>query len=109
LSERCALAEDDAYELLAYLITSAEIGLIEPAFYGPRRLLDAAARLAGAMAARVGEEPESWLSDFSGRASEAMALARRRPEEFEAFLHEAAGEIAAALKRRSAAADDAVS
>jgi hypothetical protein len=107
LPERAVLAEDDAYELLAYLIAGAEIGLVEPAFYGPRRLLDAAARLAGAMAARVGDDPGEWLADFSGRAGQAMGLARRRPEELEAFLHQAAREIAAELMRRGSAADPA--
>ena len=100
MGERCVLTEDAAYELLAYLITGAEIGVVEPAFYGPRRLLDAAARLAAAMADQASAEQRAWLTDFAADATQAMALARRRPDEFEAFLHEAARTIAAELKRR---------
>jgi hypothetical protein len=100
LSERCALTEDDAYDLLAYLITGAEIGVVEPAFYGPRRLLDAAARLALAMAEQSPPDQRTWLTAFSTDANQAMALARRQPEEFETYLHEAAEAIATELKRR---------
>ena len=62
MGERCALTEDDAYDLLAYLITGAEIGVVEPAFYGPRRLLDAAARLAAAMSGQAQPDQRAWLA-----------------------------------------------
>jgi hypothetical protein len=100
VSDRRLLSEDDAYDLLAYLITGAEIGQVEPAFYGPRRLLDAASRLADAMAGQVGEEDRVWLAEFAREAKDAMGLARRRPVEFEAFLHESAKALAEELKRR---------
>jgi hypothetical protein len=106
LGEPGVVAEDDAYRLLAYLITGAEIGVVEPAFYGPRRLLDAAARLAAAMAGQVRTEQRDWLDAFARDATEAMALARRRPDEFEAFLHEAARGLATELKRRAEPATD---
>jgi hypothetical protein len=106
LSEGRLLTEDDAYELLAYLITGAEIAVVEPAFYGPRRLLDGAARLALAMAGQTDEGQRAWLENFATDANEAMALARQRPEEFEAFLHEAARGIATELKRRIHPEDD---
>lgn len=108
MSDRCLVTEDDAYALLAYLITGAEIGVVEPAFYGPRRMLDGAARLAAAMAGRANEEQRAWLTSFAAEANQAMGLARRRPEEFEAYLHEAATAIAAELKRRIAPSDDRV-
>lgn len=106
MGERCLLTEDDAYDLLAYLITGAEIGAVEPAFYGPRRLLDAAARLAAAMAGQATAERRAWLTAFAEDANQAMPLARRRPEEFEAFLHAAAGRIATEMKRRMGIADN---
>lgn len=109
MSEQCLVTEDDAYDLLAYLITGAEIGVVEPAFYGPRRMLDGAARLAVAMAGRASGEQRDWLSAFATDANQAMALARRRPEEFEAFLHEAARATATELKRRIGPTDDRAS
>lgn len=106
MSERCLVTEDDAFDLLAYLVTGAEIGVVEPAFYGPRRMLDGAARLAVAMAGQADEERRGWLTAFAAEANQAMALARRRPDEFEAFLHEAARSLAAELKRRAGLADE---
>jgi hypothetical protein len=106
LSEPYLVAEDDAYQLLAYLIASAEIGIVEPAFYGPRRLLDAAARLAGAMAGQARPEQRPWLAAFAQEATEAMALARRQPDEFEEFLHAAARGIATQLKQQEERSTD---
>lgn len=106
LSDRCLVPEDDAYSLLAFLITGAEIGVVEPEFYGPRRMLEAAARLAMAMSAQASGPERTWLTTFAAGSDQAMGLARRRPEEFEEFLREASREIAAELKRRIDRADD---
>jgi len=46
------LDEDDALELLAYLVTAARTQVDEAAEYGPMRLLNAAHRLAEAMGPR---------------------------------------------------------
>ncbi|MEV7417058.1 DUF6092 family protein [Streptomyces sp. NPDC089919] len=48
------LSEDDAVELLAYLVTSARTQLDEAAEYAPLRLLTAADRLAEAMGPQAG-------------------------------------------------------
>jgi hypothetical protein len=47
------LTEDEAIELLAYLVTAARTQIDEAAEYGPLRLLTAAQRLAGFIAPRV--------------------------------------------------------
>ncbi|HEY2206128.1 MAG TPA: DUF6092 family protein [Pseudonocardia sp.] len=47
------LDEDDALELLAYLITSARTQVDEAAEYGPMRLLTAAHRLGEAIGSRA--------------------------------------------------------
>lgn len=47
------LDEDDALELLAYLVTAARTQIDEAAEYGPMRLLTAAHRLAEAMGPRA--------------------------------------------------------
>jgi hypothetical protein len=46
VSTACVLDEDDAFELLAYLLTAAPTHTDEAAEYGPMRLLTAARRLA---------------------------------------------------------------
>ena len=49
------LTEDDAVELLAYLVTAARTQLDEAAEYGPMRLLTAARRLGEMIAPRASE------------------------------------------------------
>ncbi|MHC1558109.1 DUF6092 family protein [Actinomycetospora sp. C-140] len=56
------LDEDDALELLAYLITSARTQVDEAAEYGPMRLLTAAHRLAEAMGPRATEATAEALN-----------------------------------------------
>ncbi|MEU1198730.1 DUF6092 family protein [Streptomyces sp. NPDC005813] len=51
------LAEDDAVELLAYLVTAARTQLDEAAEYAPMRLLTAAGRLAE----MTGPQAGAWL------------------------------------------------
>ncbi|MFG2847584.1 DUF6092 family protein [Kitasatospora sp. NPDC048296] len=51
------LAEDDAVELLAYLVTAARTQLDEAAEYAPMRLLTAAGRLAEMIDPQAG----AWL------------------------------------------------
>jgi Family of unknown function (DUF6092) len=55
------LTEDEALELLAYLVTAARTQLDEAAEYGPLRLLTAAERLAGFIAPRVSPEMRALL------------------------------------------------
>ena len=47
MEQRMMLTEDDVFELLAFLITSASLCVDEPKLYGTFRLLDAASRLIG--------------------------------------------------------------
>ena len=55
MSDDCVLDEDDALELLAYLITAARTQVDEAAEYGPMRLLTAAHRLGDMIASRASE------------------------------------------------------
>jgi hypothetical protein len=61
------LDEDDAMELLAYLITAARTQLDEAAEYGPMRLLTAAHRLAGMIDARASAETRALLEGAVAR------------------------------------------
>lgn len=51
--ESMVLTEDEALELLAYLVTAARTQIDEAAEYGPFRLLSAAQRLAGFISPRA--------------------------------------------------------
>ena len=55
------LTEDEALELLAFLVTAARTQLDEAPEYGPLRLLTAASRLADFIAPRVSPETHTLL------------------------------------------------
>lgn len=55
------LTEDEALELLAFLVTAARTQLDESAEYAPFRLLTAASRLAAFVAARATPETRALL------------------------------------------------
>jgi Family of unknown function (DUF6092) len=56
------LTEDEALELLAFLVTAARTQLDEAAEYGPLRLLTAAGRLADFMAGRASPATRQFLA-----------------------------------------------
>jgi len=56
------LSEDEALELVAFLVTAARTQVDEAAEYGPLRLLTAARRLADAVAPRVSPETRAFLT-----------------------------------------------
>ena len=47
MSQRMVVSEDDLFEALAFLFSSAHLLVQEPPLYGTFRLIDAASRLVG--------------------------------------------------------------
>ena len=81
------LTEDEALELLAYLVTAARTQLDEAAEYGPLRLLTAATRLADMMAKQASPETHALLTgplrqipETSTRSADPAAYAERLDE-----------------------------
>lgn len=64
MNERLVLTQEEAFELLAFLVTSARGLLDEPRAYGPRRLLRATQKLAGFLLPRADEEARPFLGDL---------------------------------------------
>ena len=56
------LNEDEALELVAFLVTAARTQVDEAAEYGPLRLLTAARKLADAIVERVSPETRAFLT-----------------------------------------------
>jgi hypothetical protein len=71
------LDEDDALELLAYLVTAARTQVDEAAEYGPMRLLTAAHRLAETMGPRASADTAAML-DGPLAAMPLLAVPRER-------------------------------
>jgi len=62
MAARMVLSEDEAVELVAFLVTAARTQVDEAAEYGSLRLLTAAGRLGELMAERVSPETRALLT-----------------------------------------------
>ncbi len=62
MSDALVMTEDEALELLAFLVTAARTQVDEPNEYGPLRLLTAAGRLGDIIMERVSPETRQLLS-----------------------------------------------
>ena len=95
------LDEDEALELLAYLVTAARTQVDEAAEYGPLRLLTAARRLGERMAARSSPATAEFVHGPLGRTPE-LAVPREGREEYVARLDELCRALAEHLTARFA-------
>ena len=105
MAGKTLVPEDDAYELLSHLVSSAEICTFEPYYYGTFRLLDAASRLMESMLASGQVDP--WLREFKDKVDEQKLLMMHDRERYFAFLGEATREVAEAMKRRQLSGSEA--
>ncbi|MER6076508.1 DUF6092 family protein [Streptomyces sp. NPDC001817] len=69
------LSEDDAAELLSYLVTAARIQLDEAAENAPKRLLTAAGRLAEMIGPQAGSSLQPLLAEIRRQADETAVQA----------------------------------
>jgi uncharacterized protein DUF6092 len=81
------LDEDEALELLAYLVTAARTQVDEAAEYGPLRLLTAARRLGAAIAPRASAATAGFVAGPLAELPE-LAVPRDGREEYVARLDE---------------------
>ncbi|HEX5500234.1 MAG TPA: DUF6092 family protein [Thermomicrobiales bacterium] len=100
MSERLVLSEDEAFEMLAFLCSAAEISLHEPTYYGTFRLIDAASRLLGFMLERDPADA-AFLRRFKDEIDLKKSWMMWDRDGYFAFLREAPAEIAAELRRRA--------
>lgn len=95
------LDEDEALELLAYLVTAARTQVDEAAEYGPLRLLTAARRLAQAIAPRSSDATAAFVRGSLDPMPE-LAVPRVGRDEYVARLDELCRSLAAHLVARFA-------
>ena len=100
MSEKRMLSEDEVFEMISYLVASAQGLLDEPAAYGSLRLIDAAGRLAGFAMNGASEETESFLEELRAEIDEGKLLVMSNPDAYAAFLDGSVRKIARELKRR---------
>jgi len=95
------LTEDDAFELLTFLVTSARGCVDEPETYGTFRLIDAASRLLGFLLKGEGVEDGEFYSHLKEEIDEKKFWLMTDEEAYFNFLSEVTRKVAQRLKRRS--------
>lgn len=95
------LTEDEALELLAYLVTSARTQVDEAQEYGPLRLLTAARRLGEAIAARSSDATAGFVNGPLTALPE-LAVPKAGREEYVARLDQVCRDLAVLLTDRFA-------
>jgi hypothetical protein len=102
VTRAAVVSEDEAYQLLAHLVASAELCTFEPHYYGTFRLIDAASRLLGCMVAHGSDGARAWLRNFKEEVDQKKVWMMWDREGYSQFLREAPGKVAQQLKRRDA-------
>jgi hypothetical protein len=106
MNQRLVVSEEDLYEMLSYLVTSAHLTVHEPRLYGTFRLIDAATRLMGFALDSGQVEDDSFLREFKENADERKMLQGEDDESYIQFLEEATRMLAKEMIRRATASDD---
>lgn len=105
MSQRTVVGEEDLYELLSFLVSSAHLCVNEPRLYGTFRLIDAACRLVG-FALESGQlEDDQFLRNFKEDADKSKFLLFSDEESYIQFLEDATRKIAKEMKSRATASE----
>jgi len=100
MSQRMVVSEDEAFELLVFLITSARGCVDEPKLYGTFRLVDAASKLIGFVLENHPERSEAFLRDLKQEIDERKLSLMTDQEGYIEFLGDITRKVAQELKRR---------
>ena len=90
-----AVPRERVYELLAHLVASADICVVEPHYYGSFRLLDAASKLAETMLGCGLDDP--WLARFQAELDRSKVLMMSDRPAFYSCLPQASRQVAQRL------------
>jgi hypothetical protein len=94
---RAGISYQDSLDLMAYLVTAADLCTYEPLHYGMFRLIDAASRLAAALEAAQGPAAAPWVRTARARIDSGKELLMWDRAAFECFVQEVAGMVAEAI------------
>jgi hypothetical protein len=95
------LSEDEAFKLLAFLITSSRLCIDEPENYGTCRLLDAASRLLGFLLASEAAQDREFYAELKTEIDNSKTLALTDEEGYARFVKDLAGKVATKRKARA--------
>jgi hypothetical protein len=101
------LTEDQAMQLIAYLTSSAELSLQEPAHYGTLRLIDATSRLIGFMLDNGMSDETGFYREFKDEIDVKKLWSMWDLPGYFQFLRDTPAKVAGELIRRDMAAPEA--
>jgi hypothetical protein len=93
------LTEEQAMQLIAFLVSSAEICLTEPTYYGTFRLVDAASRLIGFMLEHETPRTGDFLRRFKDEVDLKKTWMMWDREAYYDYLRQIPAQVAAEVKR----------
>lgn len=102
MQRKVQIEEADAYELLSYLVSSADTCTHEPHYYGTFRLLDAASRLIGSMLRDPQFVGDVWLAAFKLELDDNKLRMMTNRDRYLASIPQATHAVAEEVKRREA-------
>jgi hypothetical protein len=106
MSQRMVVSEENLYEVLAFLFSSAHILVNEPHLYGTFRLIDAASRLME-FALESGQlENDQFLRELKDDVDEKKFVLMTDEETYFQLLEDATRRMAKEMKRRAAGKGD---
>ena len=103
----CALTEEEAFEIIAYLVSAAEISLTEPSHFAIFRLLDATSRMMEFMLQRDLPKTGQFLREFKSEVDTKKAWIMWDLEAFFGFVRAAPAVVASEARRVAAAQERA--
>ncbi len=98
------LTEDEVFELLAFLVSSARLCVDEPKLYGTFRLVDAASRLLGFVLQSDQVQDKRSVQQLKDEIDEKKFLMTTDQEGYVKFLDDLTRKVARELKKRASAA-----
>ena len=104
MEQRITIAEDDVFELLAFLTTSARLCVDEPKLYGTFRLVDGASRLLGFVLKSDQWVDKQSLQQLKDEIDERKFLLTTDQEGYFKFLDDLTRKVARELKERAGVA-----
>lgn len=99
--ERLIVSEKDAFELLGFLASAAEISVFEPELYGTFRLVDGCSRLLEAMIKHAPPERRRLYRELKEDIDQKKVWMMWDKEGYLQFLKELPARLAADLKERA--------
>ena len=101
MAERMVISEENFYELLSFMVTSAHLSIEEPELYGSFRLIDGACRLIE-FALESGQlRDEDFVREFKEYTDARKHSMMTDEPGYVWFLEEATGKLAEELKRQA--------